>query len=578
MPHEQILLKLLVACAIFVSLPPAHAPAQAPAHARVASPPEPEFRRPAPLWNAVRHNGSVEPITLQWTGRRPALHRLGLPPTRFPLNDLELLRPPRISRPGPQKLAPRLLLANGDGLPGWPVLPASASSPVDDATWTIDSSCLTTSAHSPRRLELPRSAVHRLEFADAAALFCWAGAPTPPPPPASPQALVQVSQPSPGEVRVSSLGPAPPTRIEFQVAANVSGAEWVLWSGTRPLAALAFAGTPGLDVVELSGTTFRRPERPGPPSLTEPVYVVWESGAFGWRLWLHDRLVAEQTAPLPGALSFEWRHPPAGVAPWRQVRVWQPRELPLRRNVLPQNDIDSLERTTGDYLFGQVVALTTDRLQFETAGQRADIPWSDVASIQFLRRQPPLNLCRGWIGDLTLTAQSRPWRVAVVEITPESWTIQHPVLGEQRLPMDAVVAFAPRFFGEYRLLAAGGLHLGDETRPDFDHPLPLGLVWSTMVPRPAPGHRIVFEAHVRELAPVGIVGNSQILLDGQPVATLNAAPREGRTRTVSLELPAARFTLPQTRLDIRVDRPTTETGAADDWELVNPALLSIEAE
>jgi hypothetical protein len=531
----------------------------------------------APHWSAIRHNGTVEPVTLQWTDRVPVLRRAQSRPADLSLADVQLLRPPRLSRPGPPPLAPLLILANGDRLTGWPTLNtaghAASSSTKNTTGWSIDTPLFPRDARTRQPLTLHRSAIHRLEFAAAAALFTWPNAPEPTAPPA----LLHITQPQPGENRLSSRSASLPTRIEFQVLPAASPAEWSILSGDQPLAALSF-GKQGDNTVHLSGTAFRRPEPIGPNHPTESTTVVWEQGAFGWRLWLDSRLIAEQTSPLPAPLAFHWRQRPAADSPWQQVRVWQPYERPLTPRPVPQTDLDSFERTTGDLLYGEVTSLTANTAQFDSVGHRTDLALSDLAALQFAHQEPPIHPCQGWIGDLTLISQTAPWRVAVSDITLASWTIQHPLLGEHRLPVESIASFAPRARGEYHLLAAGSIHLGDETRPDLTPPVPVGLLWSTNVRPPAPGQRVLFTAHVRDLAPTAPVGNSQILLDGQPVATLNAAPRDGATRQVTLELPAGRFSRPLTRLEVRVDRPTGQSGAADDWELVNPSVLFVEPE
>ncbi len=571
MPRWRILLKLAVAGAIFLSPPHAMAqPSVAP-----SPPPQSQTTPPTPVWSAVRHDGTVEPVTLQWTDRGPVLLRAQSRPADLPLADVQLLRPPRLSRPGPPPLAPLLILANGDRLTGWPTLNAAghaaSSSTRNTSGWSIAPSLFPRDPRTRHTLTLPRSAIHRLEFAAAAALFAWPNAPEPTAPPE----LLHITQPQPGEIRLSSRSASPPTRIEFQILPAASPAEWSILSGDQPLAALSF-GKQGETTIQLTGTAFRRPEPIGPNHPTESTSVVWEQGAFGWRLWLDSRLIAEQTPPLAESLSFHWRHDRESATPWQQVRVWQPYERPLTPRPVPQTDLDSFERTTGDLLHGEVTSLTANTVQFNSVGHRTDLALSDLAALQFAHQQPPIHPCQGWIGDLTLITQSAPWRVAVSDITPASWTIQHPLLGEHSLPVESIAAFAPRARGEYHLLAAGPIHLGDETRPDLTPPIPSGLAWSTMVRPPTPGQRVLFSADVRDLAPTAPVGNSQILVAGRPVATLNAAPRDGASRHIMLELPANRFTRPQTRLEVRVDRPTGETGTADDWELVNPSVLFVE--
>lgn len=556
-----------------------------------------------PTWRATMRSGVVVPICPQSSSANESrLMAIGVGPggESVQLADVVELTPIGISPRGPAPRSPVVVLANGDEVVAWPVM--------TDGRWTLESHVVTTRVPGMPGLTCPRGIVAAVRRTNGGALLDW---------PRGPfdegvlreEGFARASGPawrvirSDSRVKLEPLYGTTIRRVEFRVVGATG--EWALvdagGAGSRLVSLSWSADFPELFRVVVRGDSaapderstegemgeaavpgarfpVRRPESP-PRQPTVETMIVWESGAFGCRLWVGDRLVVERTTPVTKALACEWTGP-AAVA---NVRSWLTDAPSVRSEPVGQPDLDAIELSDGSYLYGDLERFGRGEIQF--AGGRGS-SLDRVRSLRCVAAYPVGKPINGWIVDLHPKAGGPAWRVAVVGLSADAIEIVHPLLGDARIAGQEVTRLIPSVWGRQFLLEAGRIHLGDEYRADFAHPSPRGTGWSATVPagrRALPemnaGSTLVFRAGVRELGDGERVRSDLGLrVNGQRVGDLSTrvTPRN-RDETVEIAIPAGLWKAAENRIEVvpengAIGAAPSRNGAADDIELINPSL------
>ncbi len=514
------------------------------------------------------------------------------------LSDVVELAPIGISLRGPAPRSPVVVLANGDEVEAWPEM--------TDGRWTLESHVVTTRLPGMPGPTCPRGIVAAVRRTDGGALLEW--------PRGSfdegvlrEEGFARASGPawrvirSDSRVKLEPLDETTIRRVEFRVVGATG--DWALveaggagsklvslsWSADFPESLRIVARGESLDqsgqsrggaAGEAVSIRFpvRRPESPPRQPTVESV-IVWETGAFGFRVWVGDRLVVERTTPVTTSLACEWTGP-AAVA---NVRCWLNDAPSVRSEPVGQPDLDAIELCDGSFLYGDLARFGRGAIQL--AGGRAS-SLDRVRSLRCVAAYPVGKPINGWIGELRLKAGGPAWRVAVVGLSADAIEIVHPLLGEARIASQEVTRLIPSAWGRQYLLEAGRIHLGDEIRTDFAHPTPRGTGWSTTVPAglgEKPGMKVGstlwFRAGVRELGDGERLRSDLVLrVNGQRVGDLSTrvTPRN-RDETVEMEIPTGLWNAAGNRIEVVPDNGAIEAeprldGAADDIELINPSV------
>ena len=289
--------------------------------------------------------------------------------------------------------------------------------------------------------------------------------------------------------------------------------------------------------------------------------------------------------------------PPAGVAvsfdDFRLVRLAEP---VVGLEVAP--GVDDVRLVDGDQVFGRVLAADADSVAIRVDGRDVSLPWTEVASLQFLRHSEQARPIEGWIARVEWQAgpgvdarDADQAEGALIALTDSTLTLATPYAGDLVIPRDRLRSVRVLNRARRIVLDPTAHHLGNNISkepPLLDPPSPEGGILErtfTLERVPdGPGAAIVLDVvqvvgeanslQFSELVRRGEI-RTNVKLNGRPVDYLN------RHITTKNETPERiRLPIPAGLLKPGVNTIRFEQAgkAGDPEELDDLGILSIAVE
>ncbi|MDB5337499.1 MAG: hypothetical protein JWN70_3118 [Planctomycetaceae bacterium] len=255
---------------------------------------------------------------------------------------------------------------------------------------------------------------------------------------------------------------------------------------------------------------------------------------------------------------------------------------------------DQVDLTTGDQLFGKLVAMTGRSMTLQADTQQTVLKWSDLSGVHFAVNPSSARAAAGRIvqielqswNNTSLESSSDSLSGALIAIDSQSCTLDHPLCGHLKIPWKQVWRLRPAFYGRQWSLEGRPFHLGDEVKSALQTKIPDGTLLDRTIDiqdirngaayisltavdlEPAgPGtldHPWLKRLQAGELTTELWVNYRRISVLNSEVTGRGTANRPQRLR---IKVPIDALQPGKNRLEIRLKPSRGEPVEYDDWEL-----------
>jgi len=332
-------------------------------------------------------------------------------------------------------------------------------------------------------------------------------------------------------------------------------------------------------------TDFRQPLRA--PTAWHSVSCDWNDSH--WRVLL-DNIVLASGRASDRALARVQLGPATEIASawFDDLRV----QCRHTKQELTRESGSGVALSTGDVLYGDITAIDHSMMRLIGSRGAVTIPWTEWAAID--RRAPDVPASTWIRGSIVHVEMSAP--VWPPGLPRESWLAasirdgaecEHPLLGRLVVSPGDTGSTSRQSSSELCWLHPGRAHVGDENRPEFHEPEPIGTAISgTFTLEHVPVGRCFVTLDVAELEPSGpetpgtqpflqqLRGGAlrtELQINGQLVGDLNRLvawrPPASHPERLRMEVPRVLLTPGENRWEIRQQPLAPNDARFDDCEI-----------